>query len=251
MECEFSEFSYGYAAIRQAEADLTAVFSQPGPPLQPSLRDEASLGWDVGLLVPGFVAFMQFKLSEFIVRGRRDSPTWPAVGAPHHRFAIDTTHHQFEALLLLENRMRRGRIFGDVLYLAPCFSKYSQFDEAYRNGAVLTNSMMASPHEFAGLPPGWHYYVTDSHGVAQILSDPTPVESPRTWEYVLERARRGSRRRRFRDGYRLYHLISFIAGVAEELGMPIAFTDEHPPLLQLQRFAQLLGCHLVLPLWRM
>ncbi|MFF5077356.1 hypothetical protein ACFY36_09900 [Actinoplanes sp. NPDC000266] len=249
VECEFSDFSYGYAAIRQAESDLNAAFGPSGPPLQPSLRDEASLGWDVGLLVPGCIVFMQFKLSEFITRGHPDSPTWSAVNAPHYRFAVNTNHHQFEALSLLERRLRRSRVFGTVLYLAPRFSMHSEFDRAYRGGTVLENSMIASPQEFTRMPPDWHYYVTDVYGSTSILSDPTPVESPTTWQGVQAGVRQRSRNTSFSDGYRLYDLLGLVASVADEMRMPILFNDEYPPLQQIQRFAHMLNCSLVLPLW--
>lgn len=246
MNCEFSEFSYGYAAIRHAEVDLFNMFGPGSFPFQPSLRAEATHGWDVRLAFPGFALLMQFKLSSFIGRPHPRSPTWGAVSTPHYRFAVDTRHHQFRALLALEQEMRRLRVPGDVLYAAPNFRTVNEFDEVYRSGAVLDESMLVAPSQFSG-PIGWHHYTVDLYGHARILSEPTSVEVPIRWSDLRRRARRYLRRPFARREQDFYKLLDAVSTVSYEFGIPFSVDEEVNPLTELERFALLLGCSIVLP----
>ena len=66
MRPDISEFSYGYALTETLVDALGGRLT--AAPLFPSLRDEARLGYDLKIATPGFVLFLQFKLSEGMVR---------------------------------------------------------------------------------------------------------------------------------------------------------------------------------------
>src|SRR5689334_23057961 len=136
VSCEFSEFAYGFAAIREAESELASFFASAGAPKLPSLIEEASLGYDAKVRHVGFALFLQFKRVDFISRMHYSSPTWSKLGSPHYRYSIDTDGHQHQLLLALEGRWA-GQA-GDVLYASPGFHRSRQFDEAYLRGAVLS-----------------------------------------------------------------------------------------------------------------
>lgn len=115
MECKFSEFSYGYAAIREAESELALVYRANGAPVLPSLVAEEQLGWDAKQRFVEYALFLQFKRVQYVSRRHPSSRTWPHVGGRHYRFAIDTNGHQHQALLQLEAQLRSGAEAGEDL----------------------------------------------------------------------------------------------------------------------------------------
>ena len=191
MDCDFSEFSYGYAAIREAESELASIYHAAGAPVLPSLLAEEKLGWDAKLEFVEYALFLQFKRSEYVSRRHPASPTWWAVGGPHYRFSIDTDGHQHRALANLESSLAAGSDPGHVYYAAPGFHRQSEFDDAYSFGQVLEQSHLLSPSEF-GLGTGKHHFVADPHGNLQILrsldgSKERFIGSPSRPSFDLER----------------------------------------------------------------
>jgi len=176
MECDFSEFSYGYAAIREAEAELAAIYKAAGAPVLPSLIAEEKLGWDAKLRFVEYALFLQFKRIEYVSRAHPASPTWWAMGGPHYRVSIDTDGHQHRALAALESNLALGSDPGHVYYAAPKFHRQNEFDNAYSYGQVLEQSHILPPSEF-GLGVGKHHLVSDLRGDTQILSEPRRPDS--------------------------------------------------------------------------
>src|SRR4051812_39282414 len=128
MECEFSEFSYGYAAIKEAEAALVQHYRPTAAPTLPSLRQEAGLGYDVELRYVGFALMLQVKRCQYVSRSHPRSITWAAMGGTHYRFTVDVTGHQHTTLRALETRLRSSRIASEILYAAPLFHQRTEFD---------------------------------------------------------------------------------------------------------------------------
>jgi hypothetical protein len=188
MECDFSEFSYGYAAIREAEAELTAIYKTAGAPVLPSLLQEEKIGWDAKLQYVEYALFLQFKRIEYVSRPHPASPTWWAAGGPHYRFSIDTDGHQHRALVDLETRLAFGSDPGHVYYAAPGFHRQHDFDDAYSYGKVLDRSHILPPSEF-GLDTGKHHFISDLHGSLQILSEPRRPESVQAWQSMTNLVR--------------------------------------------------------------
>lgn len=247
MDCDFSEFSYGYAAIREAEAELTAIYRSTGAPVLPSLVQEEKLGWDAKLRYVEYCLFLQFKRVEYVSRRHPASPTWPSVGRPHYRFSIDTDGHQHAALVDLEYSLAVGSDPGHIYYAAPAFHLQREFDEAYSYGSVLDKSHLVPPSEFPS-STGKHHFVDDLSGGLQVLSEPRRPERVDHWESLLERVRaravEASNRPRERD-MTLSRLEESVQRSISLLGREVPRTIDAPITRRLQRSAAVLGCGLI------
>ena len=248
MDCDFSEFSYGYAAIREAESELAAIYKAAGAPVLPSLVAEEMLGWDAKLGFVEYALFLQFKRIEYVSREHPASPTWWAVGGPHYRFSIDTDGHQHRALTTLERNLAAGTDPGHVYYAAPGFHRQQEFDEAYSFGQVLDRSHILPPSEL-GLGTGKHHLVSDLHGGVQILSEPRRPEGLLAWESMTSLVRRRATAAADRPRRRDLTLGQFEEALNESvssLGRVIPRSVDAPMARRLQRSAAILGCGLIL-----
>lgn len=248
MDCDFSEFSYGYAAIREAEAELAAVYRAAGAPVLPSLLQEEHLGWDVGLHYVEYALFLQFKRPQFVSRRHPASPTWPHAGVPHYRVAIDTDGHQHAALTALQHSLGSGFEHGNVYYAAPTFHTQFDFDQAYGRGGVLQRSTLIEPGEF-GVMDGTHHLVSAGGAPPLILSEPRRPQRRVSWEVLTSDARERASSWRVRDREERFT----IGGLEEALGQSVARLGrsvprdlDAPMTSRLQRSAAVLGCGLVL-----
>lgn len=247
VESDFSEFSYGYAAIREAEETLSTIYTAAGAPKLPTLIEEKTLGYDARLSFVDYVLFLQFKRSQYVSRRHPGSPTWAAVGGKHYRYSIDTSGHQFQALLELEARLERAPIATHVYYAAPVFHSQRDFDRAYTNGAVLENSSLIAPSEFPSMD-GVHHLVATTPGSAVVLSEPRPVASER-WATVESRVRATAARaaaRAPRPQMRLGELEQAVRASVARLDRNIEIAPDTSVFASLHRAAAILGCGLAL-----
>ncbi len=188
---EFSEFSYGYAVVRQAE-DLLTTMGAPlvGAPTLPSLLKENTVGYDAELVMVDFALFLQFKRSFFVSRRHPQGVcgivnggphcTWAHWQTEHYRFDVDTNSDQFVIMRGYETDISLGYRSGLSLYVAPAFHHQSELDDAYSRGAVLDRSVGVVPSTFDVVPAGEHHFSFDaSMTTAAVLSDPVaaPVKS--------------------------------------------------------------------------
>lgn len=222
MDCTFSEFSYGYAAVREAETDLAAAY-EPGEAV-----DDTQL--------VDYVLFLQFKRIDYVSRRHPASPTWKHVGRRHFRFAVDTDGPQHRALVELESKLPRG----DVYYSAPLFHTDREFDYFYSNDQVLAHSSLVSPSEL-GIGGGIHNYVTDQDGQSWVLSEPREPRDRTTWAEIVKRDVVGERMT-VRD------LADLMEASVETMGRGRTLDESLPTgtTQRLQRLAALLDCGLVL-----
>jgi hypothetical protein len=109
----------------------------------PSLREEKELGFDAGIAAVGMALFLQFKVGEYVSRRHPNSETWPEYLQPHYRFAIDTGHHQFDALRRLALLLRQTP--ARVAYIAPRFHHASALTSHHVAGVVLQYSYSCDP----------------------------------------------------------------------------------------------------------
>ncbi|TAL32093.1 MAG: hypothetical protein EPN98_14890 [Phenylobacterium sp.] len=175
-----SEFSYGFGATREAEAALRSV-GVTATPFLPSLIHEKVLGFDVAFDRPGAVLMLQFKLGQQMKRYRSVPPgkPGPPVSSPFWRFHLDTTEDQFRLLVDAE---QRG---AEAYYVAPRFSDWQEYEDAYQAGAVLDRSLMVRPSDIEreltarSQPAGRHRVVYDLTS-RYICSEPIPLEEVRT-----------------------------------------------------------------------
>lgn len=250
MDCDFSEFSYGYAAIREAEAELAQIYQSLGAPILPSLKQEEKLGYDARINTVGYCLFLQFKRVEYVSRAHPASPTWPAAGGRHFRFSIDSDGHQHQALVALETSLVGSA--GDIYYTAPSFHRQREFDAAYGRGQVLEKSFLISPTEFPAMT-GKHHFVANMAGDCQILSEPRRLEREDNWGHLRERARSRatdiagrSPVARDLEGLTLGQLEEAVQESIGRLRRNIPREVDAPIVQRLHRSATALGCGLVL-----
>lgn len=185
---DFSEFSYGYGVVREAEHLLLAN-GRPltAAPVLPSLIEENSVGYDAHLVVVDFALFLQFKRSFFVSRRhpwacpttpRGPHCTWGHWGRTHYRFDVDTTSNQFLAMRRYETEIVSGLRAGASLYAAPVLHVRSSFNRAFLDRELLGRSVGVLPSTFdAAHPSGRHHYsVLPDRSAAAITSEPSPAK---------------------------------------------------------------------------
>lgn len=251
MKTEFSEFSFGYAAIREAESALAAVYKQAGAPVLPSLLMEEKYGWDANLPMVEYALFLQFKRPVFVSRRHAKSPSWSYVGDRHYRFAIDTGELQHRRLLELESECASKGRRADVYYVAPLFHRQPDFDSAYLNGLVLDQSVIVSPSEFGSDGQVHHHATNAVTRAVYVLSDPRPPTQQIEWADVKHRVeslvvQRDSGSRRLE----LAELEQVLLALVPESLRTRRRDDGAPIARRIDRLATILGCGLVLFGWR-
>jgi hypothetical protein len=248
MESDFSEFSYGYAAIREAELGLSTIYKQAGAPKLPSLVEEEKLGYDVRIAFVDFVLFLQFKRSTWVSRRHPNSPTWPGMLAPHYRYSIDTDGHQHQALIDLENELAGVPGLGSVYYTAPVFHSQHDFDSSYGSGQVLSRSTLVPPGDI-GLADGTHHVVSVGFGPVTIMSEPRSASRATNWDLLEGVARQRAQSvagRASGSRFTIGDLEAVLERSVHRLERDIVVDDNAPVVSRLHRSAALLGCGLAL-----
>lgn len=196
---EFSEFSYGFAVVRQTEALLTSIGAklQEAPTL-PSLLTENKVGYDARLVTVDFTLFLQFKRSYYVSRRHPREPcgyaggqphcTWAYWGSEHYRFEADTDSNQFDAMRDHEARAAAGSVSGLSLYVAPNFYLQADLDDAYLRDMILARSVAIPPSVFDSVASGSHHFSFDPAMHAGVVtSEPLPMK-PKPAIDVITRA---------------------------------------------------------------
>jgi hypothetical protein len=155
MKPNISEFSYGYAItdelIHWRGTHITAV------PVFPSLYEEGQRGggWDVKLDRRGIPLFLQFKLSDKMIRNNAKECKMGLFSPPLYRMYIRPSlfSDQHKMLLDLENEG------NEVYYTAPAFHEPWELNEAYLNHSVNINSIWVRPSWIGSLPDRRSHHV--------------------------------------------------------------------------------------------
>jgi hypothetical protein len=172
-----SEFSYGYGVIREA-SDALAAIGVHATPFLPSLIHENEVGFDVAFDRPGVALLLQFKLGQKMERYRSVPPGRPAppgLASPFWRFHVNTAEAQFTTLLNAEQNEN-----VEVYYVAPRFSSWWEYSDAYLGNAVLDRSIMITPraidHQLRSqrTPAGKHRVIYDDSNIF-ICSEPVAI----------------------------------------------------------------------------
>lgn len=176
MNLDFTEFSYGYAftenIIRWSAAVPAAAH------VFPNLVQEAQLGYDVKVDLPGVPLFFQFKLPELMVRHTaREVAKLGLVGlsVPFFRMSLmrRDLSNQHAHLIRLENRFPSA-----VFYASPGIDGVASFNQAYGQAEVHLQSVLFSPNDIGPMPDDDAHSVSYSttSGVAWRCSEPQKVE---------------------------------------------------------------------------
>ena len=148
MKPNISEFSYGYAVtdelIHWHGLPITAS------PIFPSLYQEGQPGggYDVHLPLVGLPLFLQFKLSDCMIRGNAREAQAGQLSVPFYRMYLRSKRlsAQHEMLLDLENDGYT------VFYVAPVFHEPSELNDAYQHHEVVARSIWMPPSCIGPLP---------------------------------------------------------------------------------------------------
>jgi hypothetical protein len=198
-EADFSEFSYGYAVTREAEALLVACLGHATTaPTLPSLLKENTVGYDAKLVVVEFALLLQFKRAFFvsrqhtspcIPRGAGPHCTWDYWQQPHYRFKVALDSNQFHAMRGYENEVSLGYLNGTSLYAAPLFHTQAQFDAAFAANSVLDRSVGVAPSQFdvvaTTADPIHHFSVLPGPGASVVTSEPFPTEVSSLRDHIV------------------------------------------------------------------
>jgi hypothetical protein len=151
---DISEFSYGYAVtealVRRWRPNLDTA------PVFPSLIEEGGLGYDVNLVRRGVPYFLQFKLSDCMVRGTVYEARQGLLDVPFYRMLLRPSRHSQQHQLLCDLEAR-GRI---VRYVAPMFHRATEFNNAYVANQILQRSLFLRPLAIGPLPDGSDHHVS-------------------------------------------------------------------------------------------
>lgn len=154
MRAEFSEFSFGYALIESLIRDCGHIIE--GPPLFPSLRREGQRGggYDVALQFVGRLLFLQFKLSDYMVRNSAIEVSLGLFDPPFYRMHLAPSRLSGQHQMLLEleaNSASNNQPYG-VFYAAPLFHSSNAFSSIYMNREIVNNTLFVQPSEIGELP---------------------------------------------------------------------------------------------------
>jgi hypothetical protein len=168
---EFSEFSFGFALVHEL---ANGFGRQLGiAPVFPSLYAEGQPGggYDVAL-TPGFPLFLQFKLSEYMVR--RTASEWHLFGQPYYRFWMHAPRHSEQHALLLDLDVDPNLVY----YVAPRIHTSQALNDAFLAEDLVTNSVFVRPRHIAQLPSdGYHCIAFSPVGIdGWICSEPRRTE---------------------------------------------------------------------------
>jgi hypothetical protein len=185
MKPDISEFSYGYALTSEFVAlhHIRGV----GAPVLPSLYEEGIVGYDVH--IPGISLFLQFKLSDRMVRETASEAHLLAV--PYYRMHLRSPRHsrQHELLMALQSRGH------EVYYASPEFQTSRELNCAYDGQTVAAESAFWEPNAIGPLSYDGDHYVAFHAGEAfgYVCSDPKKVPKIRHEILIGERLRPRSR----------------------------------------------------------
>ena len=154
MKSEFSEFSYGYAVLDE----LINWYGSPldSVPEFPTTVAEASLGYDARISADGFALFLQFKVSDCMVKRTAFEATRGHFDPPFYRMHLRriSKSRQHELLIELENDQHF------VFYVAPGFHRMLELNNAYFSREIAAKSIWIRPSEIGGLPDTKDHHVS-------------------------------------------------------------------------------------------
>lgn len=190
---EFSEFSYGYAVVREIERWGAGGFSDA--PFFPSLILEGRIGYDVLLRFATSHMFLQFKSSHFMVRGNAFERAVLG-GARYYRMPLHpkSKSRQHELLIDLETEGE------EVYYMAPAFHRMTDFNRAFISRRVCEESLAIAPSQIGPLDDDdEHYVIFRGASRPYVCSKPRPIDGEYAGKRLLKRRRREGYTRRIVD----------------------------------------------------
>ncbi|SFR57362.1 hypothetical protein [Litoreibacter janthinus] len=173
----YTEFSFGYAITENLVR--SSAICPTGAPVFPNLVQEARLGYDVRIDLPGVPMFFQFKLpSKMVKNNAREVAQLGLAGinTPFFRMPLMRRDKspQHQHLIDWERRFPNC-----VYYASPTFQHMEDFNAAYVAGTVHIQTAYFSPLAIGPLPDDTQHNVSYAHdlSVAYRCSEPISIES--------------------------------------------------------------------------
>jgi hypothetical protein len=185
MKLGYSEFSFGYAFTENL---IRSSASGPNTaPVFPNLVQEAKLGYDVRIDLPGLPLFFQYKLPELMTRKSAfeiSKKNLPGIAVQFFRMPLMATglSDQHKRLIELEKLYP-----GNVFYASPGLSSLRAFNEAYVKAHVHLRSVFFSPSHIGPLPDAKPHTIAYRPDLthAWLCSEPKRISS-RTFQSLQE-----------------------------------------------------------------
>jgi hypothetical protein len=138
---DISEFSFGYA-VTEALADRWRPLLTAAPAF-PSLLQEGlpGGGYDVKLERRGIPIFLQFKLSDCMVRSTAVEVQQGLLATPFYRMHVRPARHSDQHQMLCDLEATGAT----VRYVAPLFHLTAEFNDAYLSGRILERAIFLRP----------------------------------------------------------------------------------------------------------
>lgn len=185
MKLGYTEFSYGYAFTENL------IRSSPtGPataPMFPNLVQEAKLGYDVRVDLPGAPLYFQFKLPTLLTRDTAREIVDRLAGLSVNFFRMPLMRKdksdQHKHLIDLERRRPNA-----VFYASPLMETVDDFNRAYAAAAVHAESAYFSPIDIGPLPDSAEHSVSykRSSAIAWRCSEPRKVTQLRFSDVIAK-----------------------------------------------------------------
>lgn len=177
MKLGYTEFSFGYAFTENL---IRAAAARPaGAPVFPNLVQEAQLGYDVHIDLPGCPLFFQYKLPELMVRNSAAEISQHALAGIHVPFfrmplMRRDLSDQHRLLIRLERRFPNA-----VFYATPGMANNHSFNAAYNAARVHQRSVFFSPRNIGRLPDDKQHVIAYRNGLshAWLCSDPRKISA--------------------------------------------------------------------------
>lgn len=176
MRLGFSEFSFGYAftenLIRSSAAGPSTA------PTFPNLVQEAQLGYDVKIDLPGVPLFFQFKLPKLMMRKSAREISQLALrglSVPFFRMPLMRRDLSDQHIHLID---LEARFPNSVLYASPLFDSAAGFNRAYGLAEVHRRSALFSPNDIGPMPDDANHTVVylGTSPIAWRCSEPKAVK---------------------------------------------------------------------------
>lgn len=188
MKPDISEFSYGYA-LTESLVTNTGI-PVIGSPLFPSLIAEGQEGggYDVAIPFVGTLLFLQFKLSDKMIRNSAIEVVNGALIPPFYRMHIRASKHSEQHAMLLDLEGKGNLVF----YAAPKFNKPSELNSAYLERKMIERSFFRKPSQIGAFTDDGPHHVSFRDGYPICICsevkmlDERPDDSHKTFLRELE-----------------------------------------------------------------
>lgn len=188
MKIGYTEFSFGYAFTENL---IRSLASKPlGAPVFPNLIQEAKLGYDIKIDMPGCPLFFQYKLPELMVKNTAAEIAQhqlPGIKVRFFRMPLMRRDLSIQHQLLMN---LEGSYPKKVLYATPCLQNAADFNTAYNAAHVHRRSAFFSPRDIGPLPDDKSHVIAYQDGLAYgyVCSEPKkiPAKSFEDIEKVIQ-----------------------------------------------------------------